>query len=174
MPEPAFVSLGSNIEPERNLLLAAAHLAEIGRIEAVSAVYQTGAIGPRPAPHFLNAAVLIQTELPLEDIRARLRQIEAGLGRLRSLDRYAPRPIDLDLCLLGNRIVETPDLSVPDPDILTRPYLAVTLAELAPDFVHPETGERLAAIAERLRAGANLIARPDVSQALRQLISPQG
>ncbi len=173
MPEPAFVSLGSNIEPERNLLLAVARLAEIGRLQAVSAVYQTPAIGPRPAPDFLNAAVLIGTNLPPEEIRLRLRRIESDLGRVRSNDRYAPRTIDLDLCLLGNRVVETPELRVPDPDILTRPYLAVTLAELAPDFVHPETDETLAAIAERLRTGANLIARPDVSQALRQFISPQ-
>lgn len=172
MPELAFLSLGSNIEPEHNLVLGAARLAQVGRMQAVSEVYQTAAIGPRPAPDFLNVAILVETELPPEDIRAHLRQIEASLGRARTEDRYAPRPIDLDLCLLGNQILETPDLRVPDPDMLTRPYLAVTLAELAPHFVHPETGETLAAIAERLRAGANLIPRSDVSRALRQLISP--
>lgn len=173
MPELAFLSLGSNIDPERNLILATSHLSEIGRLLAISEVYQTAAIGPRPAPDFLNAAALVKTELAPQEIRTRLRQIEARLGRVRTQDRYAPRPIDLDLCLLGNQVVETPELRVPDPDLLTRPYLAVTLAELAPDFVHPVTGDNLAAIARRVAAGATLLPRPDVSAALRQLISGQ-
>ncbi len=174
MVEPAFVSLGSNIEPERNLPAALARLREIGRLRAVSAVYQTPAVGPRPAPDFLNAAVFIETELPPEEIRLRLRQIESDLGRVRSGDRYAPRTIDLDLCLLGRRVVDTPTLRLPDPDILTRPYLALTLAELAPDFPYPETGETLGAIAARKRAGAPITARPEVTQALARLIVASG
>ncbi len=172
MSELAFLSLGSNIEPERNLLRAAARLGDIGRPQAVSEVYQTPALGPRPAPDFLNAAALVETHLQPEEIQRRLRQIESDLGRVRTEDRYAPRPIDLDLCLLGSRVVHTPNLRVPDPDLLSRPYLAVTLAELAPDFVHPETGETLAAIAARLGASAVLTPRPDISRALRQVVLP--
>lgn len=170
MTEAAFISLGSNIEPARNLPAALARLGDVGILRAVSQVYQSPAIGPRPAPDFLNAAALVETELLPEEIRLRLRQIESDLGRVRSDDRYAPRPIDLDLCLLGSAILHTPTLRLPDPDILTRPYLALTLAELAPDFVHPETGETLREIAARLPAGAPLVARPEVTQALARLV----
>lgn len=174
MAERAFVSLGSNVDPERNLLAALARLAEVGAALAVSGVYQSPAVGPRPAPDFLNAAVLIATEMPPQEIRLCLRQIESDLGRVRGNDPYAPRTIDLDLCLLGSLVLDTPSLRLPDPDILTRAYLAVTLAELAPDFVHPETGETLAAIAGRLAPDAQLIPRPELSRLVRRLISPLG
>jgi 2-amino-4-hydroxy-6-hydroxymethyldihydropteridine diphosphokinase len=163
LPELAFIALGSNLSPETNLPLAAGRLAELGRVRAVSMVYQNPAIGPSPAPDFLNAAVLVETNLTAEDIRERLREIESDLGRVRTSDRYAPRTIDLDLCLLGAQVIETLELALPDPDLLTRPHLAIPLAELAPDFPHPVTGEPLGAIAERLRPGADLRPRPDVA-----------
>jgi 2-amino-4-hydroxy-6-hydroxymethyldihydropteridine diphosphokinase len=125
-------------------------------------VYQNPAIGPQPRPDFLNAAVLVESELSPLEIRGHLRDIEAELGRVRSDDKYAPRTIDLDLCLLGSTILNTPELVLPDPDLLSRAFLAVTMAELAPGFPHPITKEPLADIASRLRPGANLTPRPDV------------
>lgn len=162
MPELAFIALGSNLSPEANLPRAARRLAEIGALRAVSMVYQNPAIGPSPAPDFLNAAVLIETELSATEIRQRLRQIEMDLGRVRSGNKYAPRVIDLDLCLLGSQVMETPELRLPDPDILTRPHLAVTLAEIAPEFHHPGTGEPLRTIAARLAPSSRLTPRPTV------------
>lgn len=162
MPEQAFLALGSNIEPEKNLPLAIARIDVIGHQLAVSNVYQNPAIGPQPRPDFLNAAVLVESELSPLEIRGQLRDIEAELGRVRSDDKYAPRTIDLDLCLLGSTILNTPELVLPDPDLLTRAFLAVTMAELAPGFPHPITKEPLADIASRLRPGANLTPRPDV------------
>jgi 2-amino-4-hydroxy-6-hydroxymethyldihydropteridine diphosphokinase len=166
LPELAFISLGSNVEPEANLPRAARRLAEIGAIRRVSMVYQNPAIGPSAAPDFLNAAVLIETDLPPEEIRRRLRQIEMEMGRVRTADKYTPRTIDLDLVLLGSQVISGPEITLPDPDILSRPHLAVTIAELAPEFPHPVTGEPLSAIAERLRPQAILTARPDVATAL--------
>jgi 2-amino-4-hydroxy-6-hydroxymethyldihydropteridine diphosphokinase len=162
LPEQAFLALGSNIEPEKNLPLAIARIDVIGHQLAVSNVYQNPAIGPQPRPDFLNAAVLVESELSPLEIRGQLRDIEAELGRVRSDDKYAPRTIDLDLCLLGSTILNTPELVLPDPDLLTRAFLAVTMAELAPGFPHPITKEPLADIASRLRPGANLTPRPDV------------
>jgi len=166
LPELAFIALGSNVEPEANLPRAARLLAEIGALRAVSMVYQNPAIGSLAQPDFLNAAALIETGLSAAEIRQRLRQIEADLGRTRSADKNAPRTIDLDLCLLGSQIVETPELRLPDPDVLARAHLAIPLAELDPDFPHPVTGEPLGAIAERLRPGADLRPRPDVAARL--------
>ena len=162
MPELAFIALGSNVEPEANLPRAARLLAEIGALRAVSMAYQNPAIGPSPAPDFLNAAVLVETNLTAEDIRERLREIESDLGRVRTSDKYAPRVIDLDLCLLGSQVVETPELRLPDPDVLARAHLAIPLAELDPDFLYPTTGEPLRTIASRLATTAQLTPRPDI------------
>lgn len=162
MPELAFISIGSNIQPEKHLPLAVARLPRIGELVAFSTVYQTPAVGPTPQADFLNAAALLRTELPPDQIRRRLRQIEAELGRQRTEDKYAPRTIDLDLALLGDQVMETTELTLPDPEILTHPHLAIPLAELAPNHIHPVTHERLQDIAERLRPNAELKPRPDV------------
>lgn len=137
-------------------------LASLGRLAATSGVYASPAAGPAGQPDFLNAAVLLETSLTPIEIRDRLRQIEADQGRVRGPDRYAPRPIDLDLVLYDDRVIDTPPVRIPDPDLLDRAYLAVTVAELDPRFRHPETGEPLEAIAARLRARAPLVARPEI------------
>lgn len=162
MPEPAFISLGSNIEPETFLPRTVKQLDALGRVVAVSRVYQSAAIAPDPQPDFLNAAALLRTAAEPLEMRAALRNIEAALGRIRGTDKNAPRTIDLDLCLYADRILRTPELVLPAPEILERAYLAVTLAELAPDFRHPVTGETLRAIADRLRPSARLVLRADV------------
>jgi 2-amino-4-hydroxy-6-hydroxymethyldihydropteridine diphosphokinase len=163
MTKKAFISLGSNIDPEENLPLAMRKLSVIGEIVAVSMVYQNSAVGPTPQPDFLNAAVLIATDLEPMELRTRLRDIEAKMGRVRSDDKYAPREIDLDLCLLGEILFESPELTLPDPNLLERPHLIVPMAELEPDFVHPVTGESLWRIAERLKGDTQLTPRPDVA-----------
>ena len=162
MTELAFIALGSNIDPETNLPLAAARLSELGNPIAVSKVYQNPAIANEPQPDYLNAAILIETALDPLAIREKLREIEADLGRIRTADKFAPRTIDLDLCILGDRVLDHELLSLPDPDLLERAYLAVTLAELRPDFLHPLTGETLEEIAHELQKDAELNPRSDV------------
>ena len=162
MTELAFIALGSNIDPETNLPLAAARLSELGNPIAVSKVYQNPAIADEPQPDYLNAAFLIETALDPFTIRDKLREIEADLGRVRTADKFAPRTIDLDLCILGDRVLDHELLSLPDPDLLERAYLAVTLAELQPDFLHPITGNRLDEIANELQKDTELNPRSDV------------
>jgi 2-amino-4-hydroxy-6-hydroxymethyldihydropteridine diphosphokinase len=82
---------------------------------------------------------------------------------VRTADKYAPRNIDLDLLLLGDRAVVREDFVLPDPELLTAPHLAIPAAEVAPTAVHPLSGETLQAIAERLRPDADLHLRKDVS-----------
>ncbi len=162
MPEPAFISIGSNIEPEKHIVRGFQRLAELGRVLAVSKVYENPAIGPSGQPDFLNAAMLIETDRPPDEVRDMLSEIEDELGRTRHQDRFAPRTIDLDLCLYGDLVLRLDVMTLPHPDILERAYLAVTLSELDPEYRHPLTHERLADLAERLRPGANLLERPDV------------
>jgi len=162
LTELAFIALGSNIDPETNLPLASTRLSELGKPIGASTVYQNPAIADEPQPDYLNAAILIETALDPLAIRDKLREIEADMGRIRTEDKFAPRTIDLDLCLLGDLVLDHELLSLPDPDLLKRPHLAVTIAELRPDFPHPLTGDALKEIANKLQKGANLKPRPDV------------
>jgi 2-amino-4-hydroxy-6-hydroxymethyldihydropteridine diphosphokinase len=152
--EPArrtvLVALGSNIDPAANLPRAARRLAARFPGLAASRLYATEPVGAPAAPPFLNAAVALATDLPLVDLRDRvLRPLEAELGRVRGADPNAPRPIDLDLAFAGGLVIRDPvsGLEVPDPEIVRRAHLALPLADLAPDAVHPLDGRTLAAIA---------------------------
>lgn len=164
--EQAVISLGSNIEPERYLPLAVGRLHALGRVLAVSEACRNPALGPEGQPDFVNAALLLETDRAPKDIQRALRQIEARLGRRRTPDKYAPRVIDLDLVLYGSHIVDDGSLCLPDPDLLERAYLAVLAAEVAPAMRHPITGERLAALAERLGASARLMIDDDITSQL--------
>ena len=144
----------------------------MGRILAVSGVYRSRAVGPGPAPDFLNAAVLVETGLNPARVREQLRLVERELGRVRTADRYAPRTLDLDLCLLGDLQLVDGDLRLPDPDVLERAYLAWTLAELEPSRAYPGTGEPLASIARRLGAPEGLTPVPEVEAAVRAAARP--
>ena len=167
MGERAFLSLGSNVEPEHNLPRAALGLRPLGRILACSNVYRNPAVGPTPGPDFLNAAILLETELSPHILRTELRALEARLGRRRTADKYAARTIDLDLVLYGEHVIREPELELPDPELAARPHLAVPLAELAPDYLHPITGESLSSIAERLLPQAQMHLVPGVTRRLR-------
>jgi 2-amino-4-hydroxy-6-hydroxymethyldihydropteridine diphosphokinase len=169
--ERAFLSLGSNIEPEHNLPRAARELRSLGHILACSAVYQNPAVGPRHQPDFLNAAVLLETDLAPRALRAGLRRLEGRLGRRRTSDKYAPRTIDIDVVLFGSIVVQEPGMTLPDPDLLLLPHLALPVAELDADHHHPVSGERLGAIADRLRSRAALTPRPEVT---RQMLIAAG
>lgn len=170
LPESAAIGLGSNIEPEQNLVRAAVALKALGKLRSSSNVYQNPAIGLAEQADYLNAALLLETELPPLDLRQELRRIERKLGRVRTADRYAARTIDLDLCLYGDLILSTAELTLPDPDILVRPHLALTLSELEPGFLYPGSRETLETIAQRLSREANLKLRVDVSSTLQGLI----
>lgn len=121
---------------------------------AASPIYRTAPIGDETAPTFWNAAVLVEAAgSPFDFKESVLRPIEAELGRARGSDRNAPRTIDLDLVLFGDRVVADPEggLTLPDPDIVRRAHLALPLADLAPDLPLPGDGRTLAAVAFRFR-----------------------
>jgi 2-amino-4-hydroxy-6-hydroxymethyldihydropteridine diphosphokinase len=153
---------GSNIYPEINLPIAVKKLVVLGTPIKVSPVFQNPPIGGTPGPDFLNAAASVETSSSPMEIRTQLRNIEHELGRVRIADRFAPRTMDLDLCLLGDLVLELPEFTLPDPELLDRPHLAIPMAALDPDFIHPITQERLSDIAERLMPTEELTPRPDI------------
>ena len=163
MTEQAFISIGSNIDPERNLPRCVDRLGIIGEVVAVSRVYQNPAVASTTQPDFLNAAVMIETTLAPSGIKRRLHDIETELGRVRTEDTHAARTIDLDLCLLGDRVERSAELTLPHPDIEKYAFVATPLAELAPEFVHPTLGVSLSELAARMAGAATLAPRSDVT-----------
>jgi 2-amino-4-hydroxy-6-hydroxymethyldihydropteridine diphosphokinase len=152
----ALLLLGSNIEPEKNMPAALEALRNMRGITLLTAspTYQSPAIGadglPAAQPEFHNAAVHIRTDLSVRQLRAALRDMEARLGRVRTNDKYAPRPIDIDIAFYGSSVVEVDGTVIPDPDIERQPHVALPLAAIAPDWRHPLSGMTLRQIAGRL------------------------
>jgi 2-amino-4-hydroxy-6-hydroxymethyldihydropteridine diphosphokinase len=147
----AFVAAGSNINPEENIRAAIKALAKSVRVAAISTVYQAAAEGRPEQPPFYNCVVEIETDIPPRALKFDiLRPIEAKLGRQRSQDKYAARAIDLDLIAYDDMALQTADLTLPDPEIAERPFLAIPLSELAPDLKLPGQTLRMSELAARL------------------------
>ncbi len=153
-PDLVYLGLGSNIQPEENLPRAVALLAERVPVVAVSSVWEAEAVGVE-GPPFLNAALACRSPLSAEELKTHLlRPLERALGRIRTADKFAPRPIDLDILIHHGRLI--------DPDLWRLAYIAVPLAEILPNLRHPASGTRLAEVAARLRAQSDLRRRDDV------------
>jgi len=168
----AYLSLGSNIDPEQNLPAAIRELATFGRVIAVSRVWESAPLSDgksgqgarRQDQNFLNAALLLETPLSAPEIYEQaIAAVEKQLKRVRDpFDKYAPRTIDVDLSLFNNDVFEFGGHRVPDPEILTRPFVAIPLAEVSPDYVHPLKQRRLGEIAAACSRNSGLLLRPDV------------
>lgn len=148
-----FLALGSNIDPERNLPAAVRLLQNYGEVLRVSSVWETAPVGDVRQPNFLNAAALLLTSLNAADVRRRaIADIERELKRTRDpSNRNAARTIDVDIALFNSDCLEIDGRRIPDPDILTRVFVALPLSELDADYVHPLDGRTLRDIAGELR-----------------------
>ncbi len=162
-----YLAVGSNVEPEENVVEALELLAHYVQIDAVSTFYWTEPVGRRDQPAYLNGVVQLQTSIPPRTLKfGVLRAIEADLGRIRTDDKYAPRTIDLDILLYGGAVVDEPDLRLPDPDITSRGFLIEALAELAPDLELPGTGTKPAELLSA-RQPASLVEAPEITNELK-------
>ena len=159
----AYLALGSNISPETNLPAAAERLADYGSVIRVSTVWESRPVGDTNQANFLNAAMLLETPLSAEELKGvAIAEIEQNLGRGRDpQNKNAARTIDIDIALFNQDVLSVGENRIPDPEILTRPFLAVPLAELDPEYVHPTNGRTMRTIAEGL-GDSSLIARADV------------
>lgn len=157
----AYIGLGSNIEPEKNMIAAAARLKNAFKVWATSPVYESPAVGSTNQPNYLNAALLLETTLSPHELQAALTQLENEFGRVRTEDKYAARTLDLDLALYNDAVVTVDGHQVPDPTILTYAHLARPLADIAPGLMHPVRHQPLAEIAANLDSSM-LRLRPDL------------
>jgi 2-amino-4-hydroxy-6-hydroxymethyldihydropteridine diphosphokinase len=113
-------------------------------VQAVSSLYETEPVGEiTQQPDFLNAAVRIRTSLGPEDLLDLCKAIEAEHGRDFGGPRHGPRPIDLDLLLLGEIELRSDRLTLPHPEVTNRRFVLEPLLELDPDLALPD-GTRLA------------------------------
>jgi len=148
-----YVALGSN-EGDRfaNLRLGLEALAAHGLpVEARSSIWETEPVGTAEPHWFLNMVVRISTSLAPLDVLDRLFTIERDAGRVRTV-RNAPRPLDLDLLLLGDLMWNDTRLVLPHPRMWERRFVVEPLREIAPRLVRKATGETIDQIAGRLGA----------------------
>ena len=139
-----FLGIGTNLgDRERNLQDALAILSQKMVILKESSIYQTAPWGYLDQPAFLNQAIEVQTDLSPLNLLGFLKDTEKALGRQANF-RYGPRLIDLDILFYGSRVIQTPRLQIPHPRIAQRAFVLVPLAEIAPDFVHPQTKQTIA------------------------------
>ena len=137
------LSLGSNLQPQQNLHAAVAALrGHFGEIR-VSPAYRTAAVG-FDGPAFLNNAVALETEMPLDALDAWLHALEDAHGRDRSGPRFSDRTLDIDVVFYGDLIVQGPGhLRIPRPE-LKHAFVLKPLADIAPEFIDPVSGLTLA------------------------------
>ncbi|HLM50216.1 MAG TPA: 2-amino-4-hydroxy-6-hydroxymethyldihydropteridine diphosphokinase [Solirubrobacteraceae bacterium] len=134
-----FLGLGSNVGDRRARLEdAVGALREHVAVLAASSAYATEPVGEvLDQREFLNAAVRIETTLGPEDLLDAAKAVERSLGREPGGVRHGPRPIDVDLLLLGDLELETPRLRLPHPEVTSRRFVLVPLLELDPELATP-------------------------------------
>lgn len=102
----AVISVGSNIEPEKNVERAREIISSQERLVSVSRFVKTRPVGLKDQPDFLNGAFLIETEKDADELRASLKAIEKRLGRKRTSEKYGPRTIDLDIVVFNGEVID--------------------------------------------------------------------
>jgi 2-amino-4-hydroxy-6-hydroxymethyldihydropteridine diphosphokinase len=150
-----YLGLGSNVGNAAGHLRTAVELLEAEGIEvdAVSSTYVTEPVGEiLDQPDFLNAAARIRTELEPVELLDACKRVEAERGRSFDAPRHSPRPLDVDLLLLGDLELSTERLTLPHREVTTRRFVLVPLLELDPELTLPD-GTRLAAALDGLGPG---------------------
>ena len=161
-PDLAVIALGGNLPGgyptlAQTLAAAAARLAHEGFTVLRVSRWWRSAAWPNPDdPPFLNGVVLARTDQEPEDALRALHRIEAAFGRRRGAPN-GPRTLDLDLIALGRRVLEEPSMILPHPRAGERLFVMGPLAEIAPGWRHPVTGETAEMLASRATIGQDAV-----------------
>jgi len=137
-----YFSLGSNIDPEPNLLLGLRALERRYGSLTVSPVYRSAAAG-FDGPDFLNLVAVAETSVEPLAIQADIEEIHGLAGRRRGTEKYSSRTLDIDQLLYGDTLFDSPELKLPRDDVLEYSFVLCPLADIAPDVVHPVTGKTI-------------------------------
>src|SRR5438132_4750255 len=149
MMATVYVAFGANTgNREANLRMALRGLTRMARVEAVSSLYETDPVGLEEQPAFHNAVCRLETGLEPTALMRFLKTLEHEIGRRPGAGRWGPRPIDLDILLYEDRILQGDELEGPHPRLAERAFVLVPLAELAPDAREPRRNESAAKLAQ--------------------------
>ena len=133
-----YLGIGSNIDPQKNLVHALEELEKrFGRLEK-SSVYRSKAYGFE-GDEFLNMVVALDSEVTPIEIHAQLEEIQRAAGRDRATRGNSSRTLDIDLLLYDDLVMDEPPIRLPRPDVLRFSFVLGPLAEIAPELRHPET-----------------------------------
>jgi 2-amino-4-hydroxy-6-hydroxymethyldihydropteridine diphosphokinase len=153
------IGLGSNLGDSRSILAGTIdRLRSHPQIEviSVSSWYLTAPIGP-PQPDYLNGCATIETSLTPLALLQELQAIEAEFGRVRQ-EIWGARTLDLDLLLYDNLIIDLPTLQVPHPHMGKRAFVLIPLAEIAPNWIEPKSGQSIVTLCNQLdHSGVKLL-----------------
>jgi len=137
-----YLGLGSNIVPEKNLGLAVRELRRhYGEVD-VSTIYRSKAVG-FDGDDFLNLVVRLRSEDTPMQVCTEIERLHNLAGRRRSSEKWVARPLDIDLLLYNDLVIDDPPVRVPRCDILEYSFVLRPLSELAPELVHPVTGKTM-------------------------------
>lgn len=136
-----YLGLGSNLGNRQEYLSEALRLLS-GRLQVkkVSSIYETEPVGNKEQPRFLNQVCQVYTWLAPAELLVLAKGIEMKLGRTGG-GSDMPRPIDIDILLYGDQVIDTPELVIPHPRLTERAFVLNPLAEIAPDLVYPVSGK---------------------------------
>lgn len=149
----AYLSLGSNLGDREALLRGAlSRLAAVGRVIAVSSLYETEPVEFTGQPWFVNCAVLIATSKTPQELMASLLDIERQLGRQRA-EKKGPRLIDIDILLFDDHVITSNELTIPHPAMQQRRFVLEPLVEIAADAVHPVLKKTIRELLDALPPG---------------------
>lgn len=148
---PVYIAIGSNLaDPldQVNRAITALDAVPQSRLVRHSSFYRTAPMGPAGQPDYLNAAVLLETDLTPHQLLDATQAIELAHGRVRKDERWGPRTLDLDIMLFGDRVISDARLTVPHYGLKVREFMLYPLAEIVPGLILPD-GESLAAVVAR-------------------------
>ncbi len=149
-----FLGLGSNLgDKEKNIEEAYRRIEErIGKIVSKSAFYVTRPEGFLSENWFVNTVCEVVSDMPVDEAFAITQSIEKQLGRTKKSENgnYADRVIDIDMLMVDDSIIDTPELTVPHPRMHLRRFVLVPFAEIAPDVVHPVLKQSIRDLLEQL------------------------
>ena len=143
MATTAYIGLGSNLGDKKTNIKKALKLLDTApglRVKKVASLYRTAPVGNTRQDWFINTVAGVETNLNPRQLLAFLLDVEAGLGRVRSV-RWGPRTIDLDLLVFGQEEIRAPGLIVPHPRMCDRAFVMTPLAEIAPGLIIPGRGK---------------------------------
>jgi 2-amino-4-hydroxy-6-hydroxymethyldihydropteridine diphosphokinase len=165
MKKLVYLSLGSNVgNRQTHMRNAIARLESLGRVVAVSSLYETEPVEFTNQPWFLNCAVAVETEQMPKQFMAAVLKIEREMGRRRTQEK-GPRTIDIDILLFGNATVDLPELTIPHPAMHERRFVLQPLNEIAPDLKHPVLKKTIRSLRDDLPPGQAVNKLGEVSKA---------